>query len=175
MKRFLFPLIACLTLVLFGCETKQEVGSDAQGHTAPTKFTTEKNKEIAKSLPLDNQTDFEQARKGLIASDPKLIVTGKDGKTIWDSTAYNFMKGEAPASVNPSLWRQAQLNNIHGLFKVTEGVYQVRGFDLANFPAILDRFRENAWRNHALVFSQVLGELADRVLRDRAACLFVVP
>ena len=50
--------------------------------------------------------------------------------------AYNFIKGDAPDTVNPSLWRQAKLNNIQGLFEVTPGIYQLRGFDLSNMTLI---------------------------------------
>ena len=42
----------------------------------------------------------------------------------------------APLTVNPSLWRQAQLNMHHGLFKVVDGLYQVRGLDIANMTLI---------------------------------------
>jgi alkyl sulfatase BDS1-like metallo-beta-lactamase superfamily hydrolase len=51
-------------------------------------------------------------------------------------SAYRFIEGDPPASVNPSLWRQERLNGIHGLFRVTEGVYQVRGYDFANMSLI---------------------------------------
>ena len=59
-----------------------------------------------------------------------------EGKLIWNMPAYDFVEGDAPVSVNPSLWRQARLNNIHGLFEVTKGVYQIRGYDLANMSLI---------------------------------------
>jgi len=120
------------------CEKTPEKfeGADAQGHTPPTKYTIEANVKVAESLPLDDQQDFEDARRGLIASDPDLRVTGANGKKLWDQTAYRFIKGKAPDSVNPSLWRQAKLNNIHGLFKVTAGIYQLRGFGLSNMTVI---------------------------------------
>jgi alkyl sulfatase BDS1-like metallo-beta-lactamase superfamily hydrolase len=51
-------------------------------------------------------------------------------------SAYRFIEGDPPASVNPSLWRQERLNGIHGLFRVTQGVYQVRGYDFANMSLI---------------------------------------
>ena len=72
----------------------------------------------------------------MIAADDNLKVESPEIGTIWDQTAYGFIEGEAPESVNPSLWRQAKLNNIHGLFEVTEGIYQLRGFDLANMTLI---------------------------------------
>ena len=80
----------------------------------------------------NNRQDFDFAQRGFVGTraDPK--ITTADGRLVWDLTAYDFLKGPAPASVNASLWRQAQLLSKAGLFKVTEGVWQVRGFDAAN-------------------------------------------
>ncbi len=75
------------------------------------------------------------ARKGFVAA-PTGQVKDSQGNVIWDFEAFNFIKGEAPISVNPSLWRQATLNNQIGLFKVKEGIWQLRGFDLANMTLI---------------------------------------
>ncbi|WP_374472348.1 alkyl/aryl-sulfatase [Phenylobacterium sp.] len=70
-------------------------------------------------------------------SDPRILDA--QGRLVWDLSAYDFLKGRAPATVNPSLWRQAQLLSKHGLFKVTDGVWQVRGFDLANATFVAGR------------------------------------
>lgn len=79
-----------------------------------------------------DRQDFDFASRGFVGTraDPRIV--GPDGKLVWDLSAYDFLKGAAPASVNPSLWRQAQLLSKHGLFKVADGVWQVRGFDIAN-------------------------------------------
>lgn len=79
-----------------------------------------------------NRQDFAFAERGFVATrdDPKILDAA--GRLVWDLSAYDFLKGPAPASVNPSLWRQSQLLAKHGLFKVTDGVWQVRGFDVAN-------------------------------------------
>jgi alkyl sulfatase BDS1-like metallo-beta-lactamase superfamily hydrolase len=79
-----------------------------------------------------DRQDSAFAEKGFVGTraDPKIV--GADGRLIWDLTAYDFLKGPAPASVNPSLWRQAGLLARNGLFEVTKGVWQVRGFDGAN-------------------------------------------
>src|SRR5690606_6517793 len=66
------------------------------------------------------------------------IVDAK-GNVIWDMEQYAFIEGDAPPTVNPSLWRQAQLNNIYGLFKVVDGIYQVRGLDLSNMTLVRGR------------------------------------
>jgi len=113
-----------------------EGSADEFGFSAPTQATSEANAEVLKQLPFEDQQDFVEARRGLIASVESLKIESPDIGTVWDQTAYEFIQGDAPASVNPSLWRQAKLNNIHGLFKVTDGIYQLRGFDLANMTLI---------------------------------------
>jgi alkyl sulfatase BDS1-like metallo-beta-lactamase superfamily hydrolase len=113
-----------------------DTAPDVAGNTAPTTATAALNASVADGLPLGDQQDFEDAKRGLIASDPELRVRGENGAPIWDMSVYRFIEGDPPASVNPSLWRQEQLNSIHGLFRVTEGVYQVRGYDFANMSLI---------------------------------------
>ena len=83
-----------------------------------------------------DRQDFAFADKGFVATraDPK--ITAADGRVVWDLSAYDFLKGPAPASVNPSLWRQSQLLAKNGLYKVVDGVWQVRGFDVANVTFI---------------------------------------
>ncbi len=133
-----------LSLALGACAPKREAPSfdgadlppDVAGNTAPSATTAAFNAAFGASLPLSDRQDFEDARRGLIASDPELRVEGSDGHLVWDMPAYGFIEGDPPDSVNPSLWRQAQLNNIHGLFEVTKGVHQLRGFDLANMTLI---------------------------------------
>lgn len=126
--------LALITILLTACGGDNGVGP--QGNSPATDATIVANSEVADSLPLDDQRDFEDARRGLVATPENLKITMDDGTVIWDMSSYAFIEGEAPDTVNPSLWRQAMLNNIHGLFEVTEGVYQVRGFDLANMSLI---------------------------------------
>ena len=126
--------ILSLTLLLAACGgDEQSTGTSSSTATAHTMAI---NAEIAKQLPLDDQQDFADATRGLIASQKPLQVKNADGKVLWDMEKYAFIDGAAPDSVNPSLWRQAKLNNIHGLFEVTPGIYQLRGFDLANITLI---------------------------------------
>jgi alkyl sulfatase BDS1-like metallo-beta-lactamase superfamily hydrolase len=79
--------------------------------------------------------DQSDARKGFIAA-PTGQVKDAEGNVIWDYDAFKFIQGDAPATVNASLWRQATLNNQIGLFNVTKGIWQLRGFDLANMTLI---------------------------------------
>ena len=100
-------------------------------------FTAESNKAVLDALPFDNTQAFDDARRGFIAEWPEGKVVDSSGKLAWNMAAYAFLQGKpAPDTVNPSLWRQAQLNAIHGLFEVTEGMYQIRGMDLANMTII---------------------------------------
>ncbi|WP_035385066.1 alkyl/aryl-sulfatase [Ferrimonas futtsuensis] len=101
-----------------------------------SEFTHAHNSRVAQSLPLASQQAFEDARQGLIASPEFLSVNDDEGRVIWSLQQYDFLTGEAPETVNPSLWRQAQLNHFAGLFEVNPGIYQLRGFDLANMTLI---------------------------------------
>ena len=92
---------------------------------------------VLRELPFADRTDFDDARFGFVAALPDALVAGSGPRPVWSMKPYEFLgAGEAPATVNPSLWRQAQLNAIHGLFKVTERMYQVRGLDLANMTIV---------------------------------------
>lgn len=94
------------------------------------------NVSVAERLPLRDPSDFEAARRGKIADLPPGGVMNAHGRKAWDMAQYDFLKGECPPTVNPSLWRMAQLNAIGGLFEVTRGVWQARGFDYANMTII---------------------------------------
>ena len=89
--------------------------------------------ELAKRLPLDDPKDFENASRGKIAEIADGLINGKDGGIVWDRRAYAFLNAEkAPDTVNPSLWRQARLNAVHGLFEVVpDKIWQVRGYDIS--------------------------------------------
>ena len=127
-------------LVLMGCEQSQQPSEELK--SAASAFTIASNRQFADELDLDHQQDFEDARRGMVAAAPNESVTAASGVQVWDGAAYDFIQGDAPDTVNPSLWRQAKLNNIRGLFKVEEGIYQLRGFDLANSTLIKS---ENGW------------------------------
>ncbi len=119
--RFLFVLV--LSLLTMACQ-KSDTSNTPKSpvNTAQTQIS-------------QAWLEKSDARRGFIAA-PTGQVKDSDGKVIWDFDAFSFLQGEAPATVNPSLWRQATLNNQIGLFKVTEGIWQLRGFDLANITLI---------------------------------------
>ncbi|EGU37870.1 alkyl/aryl-sulfatase [Vibrio scophthalmi] len=104
-----------------------------------TQATIETNQALYKSLPFDDTKDFERAQKGLIATRDVVTIKNEQGDVVWDLEEYKkfiTLDAKAPDSVNPSLWRNAQLNVINGLFKVTDGIYQVRGYDLSNITFV---------------------------------------
>jgi alkyl sulfatase BDS1-like metallo-beta-lactamase superfamily hydrolase len=98
--------------------------------------TAAANAAVAKRLPFSDRTDFDRASRGLLAQIDPPHVIGAGERMVWDNNRYDFLNGDAPAEVNPSLWRQAQLNNHHGLFEVCDGIYQVRGYDLSNITFV---------------------------------------
>lgn len=95
------------------------------------------NAAMAAKLPFADTADFEAAKRGLIATVPEGIVRTGGGTVLWNLGEYAFIDGElAPDTVNPSLWRMARLNLANGLFMVTDRLYQLRGFDIANMTVI---------------------------------------
>ncbi|EHM45642.1 MAG: MBL fold metallo-hydrolase [Yokenella regensburgei] len=110
----------------------QEAAKDA------TSATKSANDALYSQLPFSDNTDFTNAHKGFIAPLPTEVIKGEKGNVVWDPQKYAFIKegDKSPDSVNPSLWRQAQLINISGLFEVTDGVYQIRNLDLSNMTII---------------------------------------
>ncbi|KAJ5281848.1 Metallo-hydrolase/oxidoreductase [Penicillium angulare] len=83
-----------------------------------------------------DKTDFVNANRGLIDSLKPCIIKAADGRVVWNNDEYDFLKAECPDTANPKLWRQSQLTSIQGLFEVTPGIYQVRGFDLSNMTIV---------------------------------------
>ena len=121
--------------ILIGAALVLATGAAFAGKPA-TQATKEAQAQVLTSLPFDNTEDFKLAKRGLIARPDPLIIKGDNGEVIWDMSGLDYLNGPRPDTVNPSLWRQAQLNAIYGLFQVTDRIYQIRGFDLANMTLI---------------------------------------
>lgn len=102
-----------------------------------TTITKHINNAFLTKLPFSDKQDFEDAKRGFIAALPDGNVKLSDGTVVWDLNKYDFLKDDkVPDTVNPSLWRIAQLNMNNGLFKVVDRIYQIRGFDLSNMTII---------------------------------------
>ena len=93
-------------------------------------------KTASAALPVEDGRDAEFAARGFIASRADPVIKAADGRAVWNLASYDFVAGAAPATVNPSLWRHMGILRRHGLFKVTDGVWQVRGFDISNMTVV---------------------------------------
>jgi alkyl sulfatase BDS1-like metallo-beta-lactamase superfamily hydrolase len=112
----------------------QAPGTPPVGGKPATAVTKAANAKVLQDLPFSDRADFEDARRGFIAKPDTLTIKDARGNTVWDLESYRrfvALDKPAPDTVNPSLWRNAQLNLEYGLFKVTDRVYQVRGYDLS--------------------------------------------
>ena len=123
------PLMAILLAACSTSENPNPTAGEASQRVARA------NAELAAALDLSDPPSFADAERGFIAA-PVGQVKNEAGDVIWDYDAFAFVQGQAPATVNPSLWRQALLNNHIGLYQVSERIWQLRGFDLANITLI---------------------------------------
>ena len=109
-------------------------GPDPEDATAVTRA---QNRALLDVLPFRDTQDFEDARRGFLATLPEVVIRNAQGRVVWSLGEYAFLQeAEAPPTVNPSLWRQARLNMHHGLFRVTDRIYQIRGFDISNMTIV---------------------------------------
>lgn len=125
------------------------------------------NNAVKQQLDFSNRADFEASERGFIATDSDTAARSEAGDVVYDFGAQGYLEQSSPNTANPSLWRQGQLTSMHGLFEVTEGIYQVRGYDLSNITyiqgekgwIIVDPLlsKESAAKAHALV-NRELGE-----------------
>jgi len=112
--------------------------SVASGPKAADPVTKEINSRLPQFLNQNDQEENELARRGWIASGPDVVIRGAKNKPVWDMTQYGFLaeNEQVPDTVHPALWRHARRNAISGLFKITDGIYQVRGYDISNITFI---------------------------------------
>jgi alkyl sulfatase BDS1-like metallo-beta-lactamase superfamily hydrolase len=130
-----------------------------------TSFTMDVNALFRRGLPFNDTADFESASRGRIAALPNpVVIRNEEGRPVWDLGQYAFIGTEptdnAPDTVNPSLWRMAKLNMFHGLFEVTDGVYQARGYDLS----VMSIIRSNT--GYIVVDPFISSECSAKVWRD---------
>lgn len=139
-----FKILAILTVfamtvaTLTACNTESSdntlsLTSDSKG---ASEYTKQANQKVYDLLDFENTDEFDCANKGLIAAPEKLEIKDENGKVVWSQKAYSFLEEDATDTANPSLWRNAQLNNIYGLFEVIDGIYQVRGYDMTNITFV---------------------------------------
>ena len=120
-----------LAIVAAHCGATVANGQDAPPIGVATESTRIANTTVAAELPLADRRDFDNATRGLLAQIPDGIIRADDGRIVWNAGGYDFLDGPAPPTANPSLWRHAQLDRIHGLFELKPGLYQLRGYDVS--------------------------------------------
>lgn len=103
-----------------------------------TDHTAKSNAAVYGELDFDDKQEQEFATRGLIDAPEVLELKDEDGNVVWSQAAYAFLDEyeKAPDSVNPSLWENTKNNHAYGLFEVCEGIYQVRGYDMANLTVV---------------------------------------
>ena len=114
-----------------------ELGLTAEAKDASS-YTVEVNSAMYSLLDFEDTSEYENATRGLIDAPEVLELKDSNGNVIWSQAAYSFLDDyeEAPDTVNPSLWENTRNNHAYGLFEVWEGIYQVRGYDMANLTLI---------------------------------------
>jgi alkyl sulfatase BDS1-like metallo-beta-lactamase superfamily hydrolase len=124
-----------LWAVLFS--TASATSAWAQNVEPASAATVAAQRSVAAQLPAEDGRDIDFADRGFLGSLSDPIITNKDGKPVWNLGAYDWMTdGKSPDTVNPSLWRHMGLLRKHGLYAVTENIWQVRGFDVSNMTVI---------------------------------------
>ena len=131
-------LLCTIALIAGVVVISEQASAQAQPKPA-TEATKAANEAVLKSLPFGNKSGLRgrEARSDRAAR--HLTIKNEKGDVVWDMEQYKTYIGDdkpAPDTVNPSLWRNAQLNMHYGLFKVADRIYQVRGYDLSNITFI---------------------------------------
>ena len=126
----------CILLVLPTTYTNLFAASKDMDPKPASPATIAAQANMRASLPLDNGQDDDFTNRGFIATLKDPVIKAADGHVVWDADRFDWIKGEAPATVNPSLWRQMKLHRKHGLFKVTDNVWQIRSLDGSNMTIV---------------------------------------
>lgn len=149
MKKKLLSLLLVPTMLaatLTVCASAEKSSGTAAVFNAETKpatqSTIEVNRQVYDFLNFEDTSELENAERGFIAAPDTLNLRGENGRIVWTQDAYAFLDKDAPDTANPSLWRNTQLNHIYGLFEVTDGIYQVRGYDISNITFVRS---EHGW------------------------------
>lgn len=130
--------VVAIALIACSDSNTPTSGSDSVQPKDATTATKQANAKVYESLPFADKQDFDFATRGFIGRPKSLVIKDAKGNVVWDMESYAFIMDDkkAPDTVNPSLWRNAQLCKHAGLYKVIDRVYQVRGYDLSNITFV---------------------------------------
>ena len=88
-------------------------------------------------LDYTDQTDFDDVERGFIGTLDDPVITAADGHVVWDCSKYDFIARRVPPTrPTRACGGKVKLVAKHGLFELTDGVYQVRGLDLSNMSLV---------------------------------------
>jgi alkyl sulfatase BDS1-like metallo-beta-lactamase superfamily hydrolase len=113
-------MIACVWLCV-GAVIGASAGSHASAAKPAAPATVEAQGGAMRTLPQDDGLDQEFVQRGFIATRHEPLIRAEDGHVVWDLSQLDWIQGDGPMTVNPSLWRHMKLLKEHGLFKVAEG------------------------------------------------------
>lgn len=122
--------------LLAGCSGSAVVAQAGALHKPASSATIAAQQKQAAELPAEDGRDADFADRGFVGTLADPIIKTKDGKPVWNLDAYAWMYGKSPDTVNPSLWRHMGLLRKHGLFALSDNMWQVRGFDVSNMTVI---------------------------------------
>lgn len=126
---------ALIRMFLLGCPMVLVAPAIASPKPASSS-TVEAQKRVLADLPDEDGRDREFSDRGFMGTLADPVIKSRDGKPVWDLDAYAWMEGTAPDTVNPSLWRHMSLLRKHGLYALSDNMWQVRGFDVSNMTVI---------------------------------------
>ena len=133
----LLSMVLLLASTTYAESLTDELGLTTEAKPA-TAYTAEVNSAVYSMLDFADTSEYDNAVRGLIDAPEVLELTDAEGNVIWSQAAYSFLDDyeKAPDTVNPSLWENTRNNHAYGLFEVCPGIYQVRGYDMANLTVI---------------------------------------
>jgi alkyl sulfatase BDS1-like metallo-beta-lactamase superfamily hydrolase len=144
-RKVMSGAVAFAALIVVGCSPADnpapaetaEFGHFHPKGKPPSEHTKKILSEAREGLPFDDDRDFEEYSRGFIAAPDYRVIMADAGNVAWDMEKFDFVQEQDEFdSVHPSLLRQSKLNMNYGLYEVIPGIYQVRGFDLANITFI---------------------------------------
>lgn len=133
---FFVFFVSTIMFCILGCN-KKNLNLNTEQKDA-TEYTVQINSAFYDLLDFEDKSEAEFATRGLIAAPETLELKDEQGNVVWSQKAYSFLHDyeKAPDTVNPSLWENTKNNHVYGLFEVIDGIYQVRGYDMANLTVI---------------------------------------
>lgn len=135
-----------------------------------TEHTKEAHAARRASLDFSDERERDAALRGLLKATPDLEIRAEDGRVVWSVAAWQWMRDmeDAPETVDPSLWRNALYNSYAGLFEVCEGIYQVRGLDMANMTFIRT---DHGWIVFDVLMCEETAAAARALMEERFGAL----